>query len=51
LILNEKVKYKDEETGSSIVVNIDAAVAKEMSEKVKDPIIKSVVLKKDGLLL
>ena len=29
-------------------MNIDAAVAKEMSEKVKDPIIKSVVLKKDG---
>ena len=45
---DEKVKYKDEKQGSSIVVNIDAAVAKEMSEKVKDPIIKSVVLKKDG---
>ena len=44
----KKVKYKDEKQGSSIVVNIDAAVAKEMSEKVKDPIIKSVVLKKDG---
>ena len=43
---DEKVKYKDEKQGSSIVVNIDAAVAKEMSEKVKDPIIKSVVLKK-----
>ena len=47
---DEKVKYKDEKQGSSIVVNIDAAVAKEMSEKVKDPIIKSVVLKKDGQL-
>ncbi|WP_455652721.1 phosphodiester glycosidase family protein [Phascolarctobacterium sp.] len=45
---DEKVKYKDEKQGTSIVLNIDAAVAREMSEKVKDPIIRSVVLKKDG---
>lgn len=45
---DEPVKYKGTKQGMSIVVDVDAAIAKEMREKVKDPIIKSVLLKKNG---
>lgn len=48
LDVDEPVKFKDVKQGDAIVVNLEAAVAKELREKVKDPIIKSVVLKKDG---
>lgn len=48
LDVDEPVKFKDVKQGDAIVVNLEAAAAKELREKVKDPIIKSVVLKKDG---
>ncbi len=48
LDVDEGIKYKDSKQGSSIVLNLDAGIEKELSEKVKDPIIKSVMLKKDG---
>lgn len=48
LDIDEPVKFKDVKQGDAIVVNLEATAAKEMREKVKDPIIKSVVLKKDG---
>lgn len=45
---DEKVKYQGAKQGSAIVVDIEAGIAKDLREKVQDPIIKSVVLKKDG---
>lgn len=45
---DEPIKFKDDKSASSITVNIEAKLAKELREKVNDPIIKSVVLEKDG---